>query len=376
MFEALFFVENEKSATRRENFYTAIMTRPDLPVDLFDFDLPEDLIALRPVRPRTSARLLVSDAFGNRDEMISALPKILNSGDLLVFNDTKVIPARLSGERIRPDTTVAVEANLIERIDASTWRVLARPGKRLREGDEITFRGGISAKIITKEEGGALLLGFSRSGMELDAAIAEAGVMPLPPYIAGRRPADSQDEHDYQTVLAEHEGAVAAPTAALHFDEPLLNTLEECGVDRATVTLHVGAGTFLPVKSETTAGHVMHSEAGRIDSETADKINATKAAGGRIISVGTTALRVLETAASESGQVAAWDGSTDIFISPGYRFKAVEGLITNFHLPRSTLMMLVAGFIGVERMHEVYRYAVKGRYRFYSYGDASLLFPG
>ncbi len=351
------------------------MTRPDLPVDLFDFDLPEDLIALRPVRPRTAARLLVSDADGNRDEVISDLPKILKPGDLLVFNNTKVIPARLSGERVRADTTVAVEANLIERIDASTWRVLARPGKRLREGDEIIFRGGITAKVIAKEEGGALQLGFCRSGAELDAAIAEAGVMPLPPYIAGRRPADAEDEHDYQTVLARHEGAVAAPTAALHFDDALLQSLEECGVGRATVTLHVGAGTFLPVKSETTAGHVMHSEAGRIDHETVAKIRATKAAGGRIISVGTTALRVLETAAPEFGHIAAWDGMTDIFISPGYRFKITDGLITNFHLPRSTLMMLVAGFVGVERMSEIYRHAVKGRYRFYSYGDASLLLP-
>lgn len=351
------------------------MTRPDLPVDLFDFDLPEDLIALRPIRPRTAARLLVSDASGNRDEVISDLPQILKPGDLLVFNDTKVIPARLSGERVRADTTVAVEANLIERIDASTWRVLARPGKRLREGDEITFRGGISAKVVAKEEGGALQLGFSRTGTDLDSAIAEAGVMPLPPYIAGRRPADAEDNHDYQTVLAQHEGAVAAPTAALHFDDALLQRLEDYGVGRVTVTLHVGAGTFLPVKSKTIAGHVMHSETGRIDHETAAKIHATKAAGGRIISVGTTALRVLETAAGETGQVVAWEGSTDIFISPGYRFKAVEGLITNFHLPRSTLMMLVAGLVGVERMHEIYRYAVERRYRFYSYGDASLLFP-
>jgi len=351
------------------------MTRPDLPVDLFDFDLPEELIALRPVRPRTASRLLVSDRSGERDEMIAALPEILRSGDLLVFNDTKVIPARLSGQRIRPDTTVDVEANLIERIDAATWRVLARPGKRLRETDEIKFRGGISAKIIAKEKGGALQLLFSCSGMELDRAIAEAGVMPLPPYIAGRRAADERDNQDYQTVMAAHDGAVAAPTAALHFDNHLLEALEKKGISRATVTLHVGAGTFLPVKSETTAGHVMHSESGQIDAETAAKINETKKAGGRIISVGTTALRVLETAATEAGRLAAWDGSTDIFISPGYRFKSVDGLITNFHLPRSTLMMLVAGFVGMERMNAIYRHAVQSKYRFYSYGDASLLFP-
>jgi len=317
----------------------------------------------------------VSEGDELHDDKISALPQILSPGDLLIFNDTKVIPARLSGERTRSDSTVAVEANLIERIDAATWRVLARPGKRLREGDRIVFAGGLSATLDAKEEGGALLLRFERSGADLDAAIAECGVMPLPPYIAGRRAADSQDEHDYQTILARHAGAVAAPTAALHFDQALLDELSERGIDRTTVTLHVGAGTFLPVKSETTGGHVMHAESGQIDAATADKINAAKAAGARIICVGTTALRVIETAAAESGQLSEWRGSTDIFISPGYRFKAVDGLLTNFHLPRSTLMMLVAGFVGLDKMRAIYRHAVSGRYRFYSYGDASLLLP-
>ncbi len=351
------------------------MTRPDLSVDLFDFDLPDDLIALRPAQPRTAARLLVSRQAGLRDDRIAALPEILSAGDILVFNDTKVIPARLSGERIRADTTVAVEANLIERIDAAVWRVLARPGKRLREDDRIVFSGGLAATVEAKEEGGALRLRFERSGADLDAAIAECGVMPLPPYIAARRAADRQDEHDYQTVLACHAGAVAAPTAALHFDEDLLDRLAAKGIGRATVTLHVGAGTFLPVKSETTGGHVMHAESGMIDAQTAAQINAVKTAGGRVISVGTTALRVLETAAADTGELSAWKGATDIFISPGYRFKTVGGLLTNFHLPRSTLMMLVAGFIGLDRMGEVYRHAIAERYRFYSYGDASLLLP-
>lgn len=377
---ALFFCAIRLGAAKPDDLsgerpYRRAMTRPDLPVDLFDFDLPDDLIALRPAKPRTAARLLYAGEAALRDEKINALPEILLPGDMLVFNDTKVIPARLSGERTRADTTVSVEANLIERIDGATWRVLARPGKRLREGDTITFTGGLSATIATKEDGGALLLRFERTGADLDAAIAECGVMPLPPYIAARRAADRQDEHDYQTILARHEGAVAAPTAALHFDQALLDALAERGIERTTVTLHVGAGTFLPVKSETTGGHVMHSESGQIDAATAATINAAKAAGGRIISVGTTALRVLETAASEAGQLAAWHGATDIFISPGYQFKAVDGLLTNFHLPRSTLMMLVAGFVGLDKMREIYRHAVSERYRFYSYGDASLLIP-
>ncbi len=351
------------------------INRPDLPVDLFDFDLPEDLIALRPARPRTSAQLLVSRRSGLTDDSISALPGLLSPGDMLVFNDTRVIPARLSGQRVRAQSTVNIEANLIERTGASCWRVLARPGRRLREGDDISFSNTLHASVSKKEESGSILLEFSLSGADLDAAIAQAGVMPLPPYIAGRRAADEFDEHDYQTVLARNEGAVAAPTAALHFDRDLLSSLAEKGILSATVTLHVGAGTFLPVKAETTGGHVMHSESGLIDHETCEVINSAKAAGGRIIAVGTTALRVLETAAQQSGQLVPWEGATDIFISPGYKFKTVDALLTNFHLPRSTLMMLVAGFIGMERMRDVYHHAVDQKYRFYSYGDASLLFP-
>ena len=352
------------------------MTRQDYPVDLFDFDLPEDRIALRPVQPRTAARLLVSDGEDDlQDKSIVDLPNLLHAGDILVFNDTKVIPARLSGQRHRADTTVNVEANLIERVDASRWRALARPGKRLREGDTITFSDDLSAVIEAKEEGGSLLLRFDRESAALDEAIARCGVMPLPPYIAARRPADEQDDQDYQTILARNDGAVAAPTAALHFDKDLLDQLEARGIARVTVTLHVGAGTFLPVKSETTAEHVMHSESGVIDAATAEQLNAAKAAGGRIICVGTTALRVIETAALENGTLAAWSGSTDIFITPGYRFKAVDGLLTNFHLPRSTLMMLVAGMVGLDRMRTIYRHAIEAEYRFYSYGDASLLFP-
>lgn len=356
-------------------FENVEMTRPDLPVDLFDFELPEDLIALRPVQPRTAARLLVSDDEGIRDSDVMALPSLLRSGDVLVFNDTKVIPARLSGQRVRADTTVAVEANLIERFDESMWRVLARPGKRLREGDTITFDGDLAAEIEAKEEGGALLLRFRASGAALDAEIARCGVMPLPPYIAARRAADERDDSDYQTILARSEGAVAAPTAALHFDDGLFDALSANGIDHATVTLHVGAGTFLPVKSETTSGHKMHSEVGMIDAATAAKLNDIKAKGGRLICVGTTALRVIETAAEESGRLNAWSGATDIFISPGYQFKTVDALMTNFHLPRSTLMMLVAGFVGMDRMRSIYRHAIAEKYRFYSYGDASLLFP-
>lgn len=350
------------------------MTQADLPVDLFDFDLPEDLIALRPMRPRTAARMLLSQPDGIEDRTVADLPGLLREGDVLVFNDTRVIPARLSGRRHRGENSVAVEANLIERLDAATWRALARPGKRLREGEVIVFSPDLSAVIEAKEEGGALRLRFDKSSAALDSAIAAAGVMPLPPYIAARRAADDRDDADYQTILAEKDGAVAAPTAALHFDDDLLAQLQARGIERATVTLHVGAGTFLPVKSETTGGHVMHSETGAIDTETAARLNAARAEGRRVIAVGTTALRVLETAA-EAGSLGAWSGATDIFITPGYRFRAIDGLMTNFHLPRSTLMMLVAAFVGIERMRAIYAHAVRERYRFYSYGDSSLLFP-
>lgn len=347
--------------------------RPDLPVDLFDFDLPEDLIALRPASPRTASRMLVSDEDGIADRVFTALPDMLRKGDLLVFNDTRVIPARLSGQRVRGENVVAMEATLLERTATDTWRALARPGKRLRTGDSVRF-GALNAEIAAKEEGGAILLRFDASGAALDAAIAATGAMPLPPYIAARRPADDRDRSDYQTVLARRDGAVAAPTAALHFDEGLLADLNAKGIAHTTVTLHVGAGTFLPVKAESTGAHVMHSESGEISAETAALINATRAAGGRIVCVGTTSLRVLETAADEDGTMKPWHGATDIFISPGYRFRAVDVLMTNFHLPRSTLIMLVSAFVGIDRMRAIYAHAVARKYRFYSYGDASLLF--
>ena len=346
----------------------------DWPVELFDFDLPEDRIALRPVRPRSAARMLVAAPHALTDATVADLPAHLRPGDLLVFNDTRVIPARLDGERVRGDSAVRVEANLIERLGAAEWRALARPGKRLREGEVVRF-GALAATIVAKEEGGALRLRFDRSGPALDAAIAAEGAMPLPPYIANRRAADAEDRSDYQTLLADKDGAVAAPTAALHFDEALLGALQAAGVARTTVTLHVGAGTFLPVKAETTAGHVMHSEVGEIGAEAVAACEVARARGGRVVAVGTTALRVLETAA-RGGALGPWAGSTDIFITPGFRFRAVDGLMTNFHLPRSTLMMLVAAFVGLERMRAIYDHAVRGGYRFYSYGDASLLWPG
>ena len=351
-----------------------VTPRPDLPVDLFDFDLPEDLIALRPVEPRTAARLLVSGADANpTDSSVSALASHLRPGDLLVFNDTKVIPARLLGARTREESEVAMEATLLERLAPDTWRALARPGKRLREGDEVVF-GGMRARIAAKEEGGAIQLVFDRGGPALDTAIAEAGVMPLPPYIAARRPADARDNDDYQTILAQRPGAVAAPTAGVAFRRTALRALAGAGIGHATVTLHVGVGTFLPVKAESTAEHVMHSEWGEIAAATAEAINAARAGGGRIVPVGTTALRVLETASSADGRLQPWRGSTDIFISPGYRFKAVDALMTNFHLPRSTLIMLVAALVGTgpDAGGLRPRHGASGM-RFYSYGDTSLV---
>ncbi|SET83988.1 tRNA preQ1(34) S-adenosylmethionine ribosyltransferase-isomerase QueA [Oceanicella actignis] len=348
-------------------------------VDEFDFDLPEELIALRPVRPRRAARLLAARGDAIDDLRVADLPRLLRAGDVLVFNDTRVIPARLFGERRRQTAdgsgVARIEATLLERAGADAWRALARPAKRLREGDEILFAGGLRARVAERGAGGEVALVFDRAGPELDAAIAAAGVMPLPPYIAARRPADAQDEEDYQTVFAARPGAVAAPTAALHFDQPLLAALDEAGVRSARVTLHVGAGTFLPVKAERVEDHRMHAEWGEISAEAAETIARARAEGGRVIAVGTTALRVLETAADEDGRLRPWSGETDIFITPGYRFRAVDGLMTNFHLPRSTLMMLVSALMGVERIRRIYAHAVAERYRFYSYGDASLLIP-
>lgn len=346
----------------------------------FDFVLPEELIALRPVRPRRAARLLVARGAETHDSRVEDLPRWLEPGDLLVFNDTRVIPARLFGERRRKtrDGTgmVEVEVTLLERGKGGRWSALARPGRRLRPGDRLAFPGGLTANLEVKQSGGQVTLVFDRAGPALDAAIAQAGVMPLPPYIAGRRPVDARDTEDYQTIFAKRPGAVAAPTAALHFDETLMQALAARGVLTARLTLHVGAGTFLPVKTEEVSEHRMHAERGEITPAAAEAINATRAAGGRVIAVGTTALRLLESAAEEDGHVRPFRGATDIFITPGYRFRAIDGLMTNFHLPRSTLFMLVSALMGRERMLALYAHAIERRYRFYSYGDASLLIPG
>ncbi|HYD88501.1 MAG TPA: tRNA preQ1(34) S-adenosylmethionine ribosyltransferase-isomerase QueA [Vitreimonas sp.] len=352
-------------------------------VDLFDFELPEELIALRPARPRDSARLLHAPAAGAFEDLIVRdLPSLLRHGDLLVFNDTRVIPARLRGFRYRDENRVAVEATLHKRESGNTWLAFAKPGKRLKEGDRLRFGGesesacmlsGLDATVRGKSEDGLVTIAFDLSGPDLDTAIAAHGEMPLPPYIAGRRTEDEADRSDYQTVYAARDGAVAAPTAGLHFTEELFGGLGRAGVERAHVTLHVGAGTFLPVKTDDTSEHVMHAEWREISPSAADAINRAKAEGRRVIAVGTTALRSLESAADEDGRVRAETGDTDIFITPGYRFRVVDGLWTNFHLPRSTLFMLVSAFAGLERMKAAYAHAICERYRFYSYGDASLL---
>lgn len=338
----------------------------------FDFVLPEELIALRPVRPRPASRMLVSDATGIEDQRFSDLPDHLRPGDMLVFNDTKVIPARLFGERHRAGSSVRIEVLLTGRLAPDRWRSMARPARRLAQGDRITF-GDLEALILSRD-GGEIDLKFDASGTDLDQAIARLGVMPLPPYIAGRRPADRRDADDYQTIFAQRSGAIAAPTASLHFDRTLLNRLAERGVLSTCLTLHVGAGTFLPVKDRI-EDHRMHAEWGEIDDAAAEAMNAARSAGGRLIPAGTTALRLIESAADQAGLVRPWQGETDIFITPGYRFRATDGLITNFHLPKSTLVMLVAALIGIDRTNQVYAHAIRKRYRFYSYGDGSLLFP-
>ncbi|TVQ53783.1 MAG: tRNA preQ1(34) S-adenosylmethionine ribosyltransferase-isomerase QueA [Rhodobacteraceae bacterium] len=347
-------------------------------VDAFDFDLPEDLIALRPARPRRAARLLIADGAATHDSTVETLPRRLRPGDLLVFNDTRVIPARLTGERRRETADGAgvarIEATLLKRLGPDTWLALAKPAKRLAPGDRIAF-GALGAEVAGKGAEGLVSLRFDRAGAALDAAVAQAGVMPLPPYIAARRAPDAEDDTDYQTIFAENPGSVAAPTAALHFDETLMAALAARGVRTTRLTLHVGAGTFLPVKADDTADHRMHAEWGEIGAAAAEAVNAARADGGRVIAVGTTALRLLESAAAEDGVVRPWRGETDIFITPGWRFRAVDGLMTNFHLPRSTLFMLVSALMGLDRMKAVYAHAVAARYRFYSYGDASLLIP-
>jgi len=339
-------------------------------VDLFDFELPQDRIALRPARPRDSARLLLVEGQRIADRSVLDLPNLLRPGDVLVFNDTKVIPAQLEGRR--GDARVGV--TLHKRDGARTWWAFVRNAKRLRADDRIDFDEGVAASVIRREEDDSFLVQF-HGDEPVELLIERAGRMPLPPYIASRRPADSDDRQDYQTMFAREEGAVAAPTAALHFTDRLLSALDERRILRETLTLHVGAGTFLPVKADDTFDHKMHSEWGRIDAASAARLNAARASGGRVIAVGTTSLRLLESAATDDGTIQPFEGDTAIFITPGYRFKAVDGLMTNFHLPRSTLFMLVSALMGLDVMKAAYAYAIEQGYRFYSYGDSSLLLP-
>ncbi len=345
----------------------------------FDFELPPERIALRPASPRDSAKLLVVRPDRLMDRGILDLSSLLRKGDVLVFNDTKVIPAALSGHRVgRMGTTPRIEALLHMRLDGSRWKAFAKPAKKLQPGDRIRFgvegrvclTGTLDATVEDKGEGGEITLAFDLSGPALDEAIALVGEMPLPPYIAGKRPTDAQDLRDYQTMFAEKEGAVAAPTAGLHFTDNVITSLQDIGITIETVTLHVGAGTFLPVKAAETADHKMHAEWGSINADTISRLKAARALGGRIVAVGTTSLRLLESSGLEP-----FSGTTEIFITPGYQFKAVDLLITNFHLPKSTLFMLVSAFAGLERMKQAYAHAIAHDYRFYSYGDASLLFP-
>ncbi|QIL02907.1 tRNA preQ1(34) S-adenosylmethionine ribosyltransferase-isomerase QueA [Sphingomonas sinipercae] len=340
-------------------------------VDLFDFDLPADRIALRPARPRDSARLLVASGGRIDDRTILDLPDLLEPGDVLVFNDTKVIPAQLEGQR----GEAKIGVTLHKRAGPRSWWTFVRNAKRVRPGDRLEFDAGVAATAVERADDGSILIAFE-GDEPAELLLERAGRMPLPPYIASKRPTDEQDRADYQTVFAAEEGAVAAPTASLHFTQRLLDAIDRRGVAREVLTLHVGAGTFLPVKVETTAEHRMHSEWGRITQATADRLNRARAACGRIIAVGTTSLRLLESAADDSGRIAAFEGDTAIFITPGYRFRAVDGLMTNFHLPRSTLFMLVSALMGVDAMKAIYAHAIEADYRFYSYGDGSLLFPG
>jgi S-adenosylmethionine:tRNA ribosyltransferase-isomerase len=339
-------------------------------VDLFDFELPPERIALRPASPRDAARLLKVEGDERSDHSVAELPKLLRPGDVLVFNDTRVIPAQLEGRR----GDARIGATLHKREGPREWRAFLRNARRVRDGDPIDFGKGVSAIAAERAADGSALLRFE--GEEpVERLLERAGRMPLPPYIAGRRETDAKDRDDYQTMFAREEGAVAAPTAALHFTPRLMANLEAAGIGHETLTLHVGAGTFLPVKAEDTEAHVMHSEWGRISVETAARLNAVRSGGGRVIAVGTTSLRLLESAAGADGRLRAFEGDTAIFITPGYRFRAVDGLLTNFHLPRSTLFMLVSALMGLETMHAAYRHAIASGYRFYSYGDASLLLP-
>ena len=340
-------------------------------VDLFDFDLPPDRIALRPASPRDSARLLKAEGGSIADHFVTELPALLRRGDLLVFNDTRVIPAQLEGRR----GEARIGATLHKREGAREWQAFIRNAKRVRQGDHIDFGEGVTAAVLEKLSDGSVLLSFE-GDEPVELLLERAGRMPLPPYIAGRREADAKDREDYQTMFAREKGAVAAPTAALHFTPRLMAALADSGIGHETLTLHVGAGTFLPVKAEDSADHVMHSEWGRIFPETAARLNQARADGRRIIAVGTTSLRLLESAADAGGRIQPFEGDTAIFITPGHRFRAVDGLITNFHLPRSTLFMLVSALMGLERMKAAYAHAIERGYRFYSYGDSSLLLPG
>lgn len=343
----------------------------------FDFDLPEDRIAVRPARPKTSAKLLVAGPELIEDATVADLTSYLGQGDLLVLNDTKVIPARLSGQRTREGeagtTSARIDVTLLEPRADGAWGALVKPLKKVRDGEVIEFSDGFSAMLEGREDGQAHLR-FNVSGDDFDAALNATGAMPLPPYIAAKRAADEQDKTDYQTHWAANSGAVAAPTASLHFDGPLLRDLATKGVRFVHVTLHVGAGTFLPVKTDDISKHKMHAEWGEVNAEAAALINEAKASGGRVIPVGTTALRLIESAAKD-GQIAPWCGDTDIFITPGFDFQIADGLMTNFHLPKSTLMMLVSALMGGDRIKAIYEHAIDDGYRFFSYGDASLLLP-
>jgi len=343
----------------------------------FDFDLPEDLIATRPARPRSSARLLHAEHGEIADRIVNQLPDILRPTDRLILNDTKVIPARLAGVRTRSgeagETQANIEVTLLEPQADGAWAALIKPLKKVRDGEVIRFSDDLAATLVGRQDGQGRLQ-FNLTGDDFDAALNAVGAMPLPPYIAAKRPADAADKDDYQTQWAKHAGAVAAPTASLHFDAPLLAALAAKGIKFTHVTLHVGAGTFLPVKVDDISQHKMHAEWGQVTEAAAAEINATRAAGGRIIPVGTTALRLIESAA-KNGAMHAWEGPTDIFITPGFNFQVTDGLMTNFHLPKSTLMMLVSALMGAERIREIYAHAIGAEYRFFSYGDSSLLIP-
>ncbi len=339
-------------------------------VDVFDFDLPPERIALRPAAPRDSARLLVRDGATQADHLVHDLPSLLRAGDCLVFNDTRVIPAQLEGKR----GDAKIGATLHKREGPRDWRAFIKNGKRLRNGDVIDFGAEVCAAASARSEDGSWLLTFGGDA-PVELLLERAGHMPLPPYIAGKRPTDARDAEDYQTMFARQAGAVAAPTAALHFTPDLMAKLAAAQISHETLTLHVGAGTFLPVKVDDTSAHRMHAEWGRIDSAVADRLNAVRANGGRVIAVGTTSLRLLESAANAQDQIQAFAGDTAIFITPGYTFRAVDGLMTNFHLPKSTLFMLVSALMGLETMQAIYAHAIAKDYRFYSYGDASLLLP-